>query len=148
MKRESMSRAALIGCLGGIPVAIFYEMFFLGLMRGNIGLALIEAITLAPSGAAAAFLAFHAHQRYGESPGAMLLALLSGVTVAVVAIAVVVYMGSQLGLFDAPALRVGISPRTSADGTMIRALRGAGGLRTLLGQSRRPGADSRAPRSD
>jgi hypothetical protein len=43
---------------------------------------------------------------------------------------------------------VGISPRTSADGTMIRALRGAGGLRTLLGQSRRPGADSRAPRSD
>ena len=28
MKRESMSRAALIGCLGGIPVAVFYEMFF------------------------------------------------------------------------------------------------------------------------
>jgi hypothetical protein len=103
MKRESMRRAALIGCLGGIPVAIFYEMFFLGPMRGNIGLALIEAITLAPSGAAAAFLAFHAHQRYGESPGAMLLALLSGVTVAVVAIAVLVYIGSQLGLFDAPA---------------------------------------------
>lgn len=75
-------------------------------MQGNLFVGLIAGVALAPSGAAAATVAFRAQRRFRGGQGTWFAALISGATASVATVATVtllVYCGFQLGIFDTSA---------------------------------------------
>lgn len=100
-------------------------------MQGNLFAGLIEGVALAPSGAAAATVALRAQRRFRGGQGAGYVALISGATVSVATVTLVVYRWFQLGIFDTSApqrIHVALGVVTglfAACATLRRFLRGS-----------------------